>query len=55
MKSIGRRTFFNKISMSAIGTMLLSLFPLNLFAVKKNNLPSKIKVKLHPNSVRRNK
>jgi hypothetical protein len=55
MKSIGRRTFFNKISMTAIGTMLLSFFPLNLFANNKKKIASKIQVKLHPNSVRRNK
>ena len=55
MKSIGRRTFFNKISISAIGTMLFSFSPIKLFAGKKNNLPSIIKIKLHPNSVKRNK
>ena len=55
MKAIGRRIFFNKVSLSAIGTVLLSTFPMNLFGWSKNNLPSKIKVQLHPNSVKRNK
>lgn len=55
MKSIGRRTFFNKISISAIGTLLFSSFPLNLIADKRKSLPSKIKIKLNPNSVKRNK
>jgi len=55
MKSIGRRTFFNKISLGAMGTMFFSFFTLNLFVKGKNKLPSKIKINLHPKSVRRNK
>ncbi len=55
MKSIGRRTFFNRISFGAIGTMILSLIPVNLFMKKKHNLSSNIKIKTNPNSVRRNK
>jgi len=55
MKLIGRRNFFNKISQGAIGTVLLSNFPLKVFAKKTNNLPAEIKVKIHSDSVRRNK
>jgi hypothetical protein len=55
MKVIGRRKFFNKISLSAIGTLLISIFPMNLFGGSKHKFPSKIKVQLHPNSVKRNK
>jgi len=55
MKPIGRRIFFNKLTLTAIGTMLFSSFPLNLIAGKQKKFQSKIKIKLHPNSVRRNK
>lgn len=55
MKSIGRRKFFNKLSLGAIGTAVLSVMPSNLFAKKKHSLPLNIKVKLHPSSIKRNK
>jgi hypothetical protein len=55
MKTVGRRKFFTKISLSAIGTLLFSIFPMNLFGRSKHNFSSKIKVQLHPNSVKRNK
>lgn len=55
MKIIGRRGFFNKISLGALGTILLSHLPFDLFNGNKNNIPSKINIKLNPNSVRRNK
>ena len=55
MKNIGRRKFFNRISLGAIGTLLLSSYPLNILAQKKNKFSSDIKVKLHPNSVKRTK
>jgi hypothetical protein len=55
MQSIGRRKFFNKLSLSAIGAVLLSSYPLNLFAKKKNFISTTIKIKLHPNSVKRTK
>jgi len=55
MKKIGRRSFFGKISLGAIGTLMLSMIPSNLFAGTKKKLQSKVKVQLHPNSVKRNK
>ena len=55
MNIIDRRKFFNKLSLGAVGAILLSFSPMKLLAKKKNNLPDKINIKLHPNSVRRNK
>ena len=55
MRTIGRRKFFSKISFGTIGALLLSIFPLNILSKRKHNLPEGIKVKIHPNSVRRNK
>ena len=55
MNNIGRRTFFSKISLSAIGTFLITLFPVNILAGKSKKLSHNIKIKLHPNSVSRNK
>lgn len=55
MSSFGRRKFFNKLSLGALGTMVLSVLPSNLFGKKKHELPSNIKVKLHPSSIKRNK
>ena len=55
MNNFGRRKFFNKLSLGAIGTVVLSVLPSNLFGKKKHSLPSNIKVNLHPSSVKRNK
>ncbi|MBK7106435.1 MAG: hypothetical protein IPH62_14235 [Ignavibacteriae bacterium] len=55
MSSINRRKFFNKISLSAIGTLFLSSFPLNIFGTEKKKSFKNIKVKIHPDSVKRNK
>ncbi len=54
MKSLNRRKFFNMLSLGAIGTMLLNT-SLKMFIPKRHNIPSNIKVKLNPNSVKRNK
>ncbi len=52
---IDRRNFFGKVSMGAIGALLLSSFPMKLFAKGKRKLNRKVFVKIHPNSVKRNK
>lgn len=55
MKEIGRRKFFSRISMGAIGTLLLSFNPLNVFGKTNKHNFGKVIVKIHPNSVKRNK
>ncbi|MEE9429879.1 MAG: hypothetical protein V3V16_02495 [Melioribacteraceae bacterium] len=47
---LGRRRFFNKISLGAVGVVLLSSYPFKLFAKNRK----KVTVKIHPNSVKRN-
>lgn len=54
MKNINRRKFFGKVSLGAIGAVLLST-PLQILAKRKRNLPSKINIKLNKSSVKRNK
>lgn len=54
MSIINRRKFFNKVSIGAIGAAFLSAFPLNLLGKNKSENFSKIEVKIHPNSVKRN-
>lgn len=51
--NIGRRKFFSRVGMGALGLTLLSSFPFKLFAKEKNM--KKIKVKIHPSAVKRNK
>ena len=50
---LDRRRFFNKISLGAIGTILLSAYPIKLLAGSKKNI-KKVTVKIHPKSVKRN-
>lgn len=55
MKNIGRRSFFSKISFGAIGTLIFSMLPFSLFAGSNKKLSKKVKVQIHPKSVKRNK
>ncbi len=55
MKSFNRRKFFNKLSISALGAMFLTSFPINMLGKSKQNKNVTVKVKLHPKSVRRTK
>jgi len=55
MSTLNRRKFFNKISLSTIGTLFLSSIPFNLFGSEKKKSFKNIKVKIHPDSVKRNK
>ncbi len=50
---LDRRKFFNKISLGAVGAILLSTFPFKLLAGSKKNI-KKVSVKIHPKSVKRN-
>ncbi|MCP5063130.1 MAG: hypothetical protein GY936_11795 [Ignavibacteriae bacterium] len=50
---LDRRRFFNKISLGAVGAILLSAFPFKLLAGSKKNI-KKVSVKIHPKSVKRN-
>jgi len=52
INNLDRRRFFNKISLGAVGAVLLSSYPFKLFAGSKNT--KKVIVKIHPNSVKRN-
>ena len=52
---LDRRKFFGKVSMGAVGVFLLSSFPFKLFAKWKKRNIKKVYVKIHPNSVKRNK
>ena len=53
MKNIGRRSFFSKISLGAFGTMIFSMMPFSLFAGSKKKPTKKVKVQIHPKSVKR--
>ncbi len=53
MKSLTRRTFFDRITKSAIGAALISSLPLSLFAKSKKKI-SKVKVSIHNKAVKRN-
>lgn len=53
MSKINRRNFFNKITLSSIGTVLLSSIPFKIFADQKKKNFKNIKVKIHPDSVKR--
>jgi len=55
MNTFDRRKFFNRISISAIGALFLSSFPFKFFGFNKHRSNSKVKVRIHPNSVKRNK
>lgn len=54
MKNIERRTFLSKVSLGAIGAIFLSFSPFKKMSKRKHKIPSDIKVKIHPNSVKRN-
>lgn len=55
MKLFNRRKFFNKISISALGAMFLTSFPMNMLGKSKKEENVTVKVKLHPKSVKRTK
>ncbi len=55
MKELNRRKFFSKLSIGALGTIVFSMFPLNIIGKSKSKNITKVKVKIHPNSVKRNK
>lgn len=55
MKELNRRKFFNRISIGALGAILLSSLPFNLFGKTRNKNVKKVKVKINPSSVKRNK
>jgi len=55
MNELNRRNFFNRISISALGTLLFSVFPLNVFGKSKSQNVTKVNVKIHPSSVKRNR
>lgn len=54
MKILDRKEFFNKISISAIGAFILSFFPIRIFDYSKEKMLRKVKVKIHPESIKRN-
>jgi len=54
MKILDRKEFFNKISISAIGSFILSFLPYRIFDYSKERMFGKVKVKIHPDSVKRN-
>ena len=49
--NIGRRKFFGRVGMGALGLTLLSSFPFKLIAKEKNT--KKVNVKIHPSAVKR--
>ncbi len=55
MSIINRRKFFNKISIGAVAAFVLSNIPSKLFGSYKKKDIKNIKVKIHPDSVKRNK
>ncbi len=55
MSNLDRRKFFNKISLSTLGLVLFSTFPLNLLGQKSKRSFKNIKVNINPHSVKRNK
>ena len=55
MNIIDRRKFFNKVSLGAIGTILLSSFPLNLLGQTKKKSFKSIKIEIPQHSVKRNR
>lgn len=52
MKKLNRRKFFNNVSIGALSAFVFSIFPFKVFG--KSNT-KRVKVKIHPNSVKRNK
>ena len=50
-----RRSFLKTIGKGAIGAAILSSLPFNLFAGKKTKKKNSIKVKIHPQAVKRTK
>jgi len=53
--TLDRRKFFSRISIGAFGALLISSFPFKFFAKGKKKTVKKVYVKIHPNSVKRNK
>ncbi len=50
-----RRTFIQKLGLSFAAISFISLNPLKLFAANKKKDFSNIKIKIHPQAVKRNK
>ena len=53
MTKINRRYFFGKVSIGAIGAIILSKLPVVQFFKKKSKIKSEIKISQNPNSVKR--
>lgn len=51
--NIGRRKFFGRIGMGALGFTIFSSFPFKLFA--KDTKLNNVKIKIHPSAVKRTK
>ncbi len=52
---LDRRKFFSRISIGALGAVILSSFPFKIFGKGKKRNIKKVYVKIHPSSVKRNK
>lgn len=50
-----RRNFLKNLSKGAVGAALISYFPFKLFAGENHKNKSNIKVKIHPQAVKRTK
>lgn len=52
---MNRKNFFISISLGAVGFALYNSFPMKYFTKKSNNSNTKIKVKINPLAVSRNR
>ncbi|MFA8341754.1 MAG: twin-arginine translocation signal domain-containing protein [Rhodothermaceae bacterium] len=50
-----RRNFLTTLGKGAVGAAILSYLPFKIFAGEKNKKRSSIKVKIHPQAVKRTK